>query len=39
MPDKPRTRSEIVESMKEAARIGGATLAENNSRLSALPSM
>jgi myo-inositol-1(or 4)-monophosphatase len=39
MPDKPRTRSEIVESMKEAARIGGASLAENFARLSALPIM
>ena len=37
MPTTPRTRSEIVEAMKEAARIGGASLAENFARLSALP--
>jgi len=37
MTTKSRTRSEIVEAMKEAARIGGASLAENFARLSALP--
>ncbi len=37
MPNKPRTRREIVDAMQEAARIGGASLAENFARLSALP--
>ena len=37
MLDKPLTRSNIVEAMKEAARIGGASLAGNFARLATLP--
>jgi len=37
MHDRTRSRSHIVECMKEAARIGGASLAGNFARLAALP--